>query len=46
MYLEHFQKHQLNDGDVIVLGTHEIIDEDEMQDGEKDDQRAPAAGAN
>jgi hypothetical protein len=64
------RKHHLNDGDVIVLGKHEImyldersvrtrvqdagdstgdheiIDEDEMQDGEEDDQRAPAAGAN
>ncbi|MSQ92783.1 MAG: FHA domain-containing protein [Gammaproteobacteria bacterium] len=64
------RKHHLNDGDVIVLGKHEImyldersvrtrmqdagdstgdheiIDEDEVQDEEEDDQRAPSAGAN
>jgi len=63
------RKHHLNDGDVIVLGkheimylderlarakaqqesestgSHEVVDEDEMQGEEGDDDRAPAAGA-
>jgi len=64
------RKHHLNDGDVIVLGKHEImyldersvrgrehqhaestgdhmvVDEEDVEDQEEDEERAPAAGAN
>jgi len=64
------RKHHLNDGDVIVLGKHEImyldersvrsrehqqadstgnhavVDEEDAEDREEDDERAPAAEAN
>ncbi len=64
------RKHHLNDGDVIVLGKHEImyldersvrsrehqhaestgdhvvVDEEDVEDQDEDEERAPAAGAN